>query len=131
MSEKNVPAELRYTKDHEWARLDGDVIVVGITAFAQDSLGDVVYVELPDPGSSVTEGDSFGVVESTKAVSELISPLSGEVIERNDPLVDAPEKVNEDPYGEGWMIKVKPADPTAFQKLLEAAAYTQFIEEQG
>ncbi len=131
MADTTYPAELRYTKDHEWARLDGDVVVIGITSFAQESLGDVVYVELPEPGKTIDAGESFGVVESTKAVSELIAPVSGKVLERNDPLVDSPEKVNEDPYGAGWMLKVEPSDPGAFTKLMDAAAYTRFTEEQG
>jgi len=131
MAELTYPAELRYTKDHEWARKDGANVVIGISAFAQDSLGDVVYVELPEVGDTITAGDSFGVVESTKAVSELIAPLSGKVVERNDSLVDSPETVNSDPYGAGWMIKVEPSDAGAFDKLLDAAAYTQFTEEQG
>lgn len=131
MAELTFPAELRYTKDHEWARKDGANVVIGISAFAQDSLGDVVYVELPEVGDTITAGDSFGVVESTKAVSELIAPLSGKVVERNDSLVDSPETVNSDPYGAGWMIKVELSDSASFDQLLDAAAYTQFTEEQG
>ncbi|AKU89807.1 glycine cleavage system protein GcvH [Vulgatibacter incomptus] len=131
MSDLTFPADLRYTQDHEWARKDGNAVVVGITAFAQSQLGDVVYVELPEPGKTVTAGESFGVVESTKAVSELIAPVTGTVVERNDPLVDSPEKVNDDPYDAGWMIKVEPADPSAFDKLMDAAAYGEFVAKQG
>ncbi len=131
MADLSYPDNLRYTKDHEWARKDGDDLVIGITAFAQSQLGDVVYVDLPDVGKALRAGDDFGVVESTKAVSELLSPVSGEVTGRNDPLVDTPEAVNEDPYGKGWMIKVKPSDPGAFDALMDAAAYAAFVAEQG
>ena len=124
------PEDLRYTKDHEWARDKGGRIVVGITDFAQDQLGDVVYVELPDVGDTVKKGESFGVVESTKAVSELFAPLSGKVVEVNDPLKDAPETVNEDPYEEGWMIAIEPSDPGELGGLLDASAYRTFVEEQ-
>jgi glycine cleavage system H protein len=103
--------------------------VVGITDFAQDQLGDVVYVELPDVGDAVKRGESFGVVESTKAVSELFAPLSGKVVEVNDPLADAPETINEDPYEEGWMIVVEPSDPKELESLMDAKAYRAFVEE--
>ncbi|HWV38537.1 MAG TPA: glycine cleavage system protein GcvH [Vulgatibacter sp.] len=131
MAELSYPEDLRYTEDHEWARKEGDVLVVGITSFAQSQLGDVVYVDLPDVGKEVKAGSDFGVVESTKAVSELLSPVDGTVTERNTPLIDAPETVNEDPYGKGWMIKVKPADPGAFDKLMDAKAYAEFVSKQG
>ena len=113
------PEDLRYTREHEWARRKGNQIVVGITDFAQDQLGDVVYVELPDVGDPVKKGESFGVVESTKAVSELFSPLSGKVVEVNDPLADAPETVNEDPYEEGWMIVIEASDPKEVADIFE------------
>ena len=124
------PEDLRYTREHEWARRKGNQIVVGITDFAQNQLGDVVYVELPDVGDPVKKGESFGVVESTKAVSELFSPLSGKVVEVNDPLADAPETVNEDPYEEGWMIVIEPSDPKELEALMDAKAYRAFVEEQ-
>ena len=124
------PEDLRYTREHEWARRKGNQIVVGITDFAQHQLGDVVYVELPDVGDPVKKGESFGVVESTKAVSELFSPLSGKVVEVNDPLADAPETVNEDPYEEGWMIVIEPSDPKELETLMDAKAYRAFVEEQ-
>jgi glycine cleavage system H protein len=124
------PEDLRYTREHEWARRKGDHVVVGITDFAQDQLGDVVYVELPDVGDPVKKGESFGVVESTKAVSELFAPLSGKVVEVNDPLADAPETINEDPYEEGWMIVIEPADPKELDALMDAKAYRSFVEEQ-
>jgi len=124
------PDDLKYTREHEWARAKGNRIVVGITEFAQDQLGDIVYVELPDIGDAVKKGESFGVVESTKAVSELFAPISGKVVEVNAPLSDAPETVNEDPYEEGWMIAVEPSDPKDLQDLMDAKAYRAFVEEQ-
>jgi glycine cleavage system H protein len=126
----DFPEDLRYTREHEWARMKGDKVVVGITDFAQDQLGDVVYVELPDVGDAVKKGEAFGVVESTKAVSELFAPVSGKVVEVNDPLADAPETINEDPYEEGWMIVVQPSDPKDLEALMDAKAYRGFVEEQ-
>jgi glycine cleavage system H protein len=127
----DFPEDLRYTREHEWARQKGATrIVVGITDFAQDQLGDVVYVELPDIGDPVKKGESFGVVESTKAVSELFAPVSGKVVEVNDPLTDAPETINEDPYEEGWMIAIEPSDPKELEALMDAKAYRAFVEEQ-
>ncbi len=126
----DFPDELRYTREHEWAKKKGGNVVVGITDFAQDQLGDVVFVELPDVGDPVKKGESFGVVESTKAVSELFAPVSGKVVEVNDPLSDAPETINEDPYEEGWMIVIEPADPKELEALMDAKAYKAFVEEQ-
>src|SRR5512140_1982053 len=125
------PEDLRYTREHEWARKKGTRVVVGITDFAQDQLGDVVYVELPDVGDPVKKGESFGVVESTKAVSELFSPVTGKVVEVNDPLSDAPETINDDPYEEGWMIVIEPADPKELESLLDAAGYQKFLQEEA
>jgi glycine cleavage system H protein len=125
-----IPDDLRYTREHEWARKRDGRVVVGITDFAQDQLGDIVYVELPDVGDPVKKGESFGVVESTKAVSELFAPISGKVVEVNDPLSDAPETINDDPYEEGWMIVIEPADPKEVEALLDAKAYRTFVEEQ-
>lgn len=125
------PQDLKYSKDHEWVRVDGDHMVVGITAFAQEQLGDVVYVELPEAGKEITAGQPFGEVESTKAVSELFAPVSGKVVERNDALIDSPETVNSDPFHGGWMIRVEPSDKSQLDALMDAAAYTQFIQEQG
>ncbi|HEX9306903.1 MAG TPA: glycine cleavage system protein GcvH [Anaeromyxobacter sp.] len=124
------PEDLRYTREHEWARTKGTRIVVGITDFAQDQLGDVVYVELPDVGDPVKKGESFGVVESTKAVSELFAPISGKVVEVNSPLSDAPETINEDPYEEGWMIAIEPSDPKELEALMDAKTYRAFVQEQ-
>jgi glycine cleavage system H protein len=126
----DFPEDLRYTREHEWARKKGENLVVGITDFAQEQLGDVVYVELPDVGDPVKKGESFGVVESTKAVSELFAPLTGKVVEVNDPLADAPETINDDPYEEGWMIVIAPYDPKELDALMDAKAYRAFVEEQ-
>ncbi len=126
----DFPEDLRYTREHEWARRKGARVVVGITDFAQDQLGDVVYVELPDVGDPVKKGESCGVVESTKAVSELFAPMTGKVVEVNDPLSDAPETINEDPYEEGWMIVIEPSDPKELDALMDAKTYRAFVEEQ-
>ena len=125
----NVPAELRYTQEHEWAKKEGERIRVGITAFAQEQLGDVVFVELPKVGAKVTQRQAFGVVESVKAVSDLFAPVSGEVAEINSALPNAPETVNQDPYGKGWMIVVKPANASEWEALLTAAQYEAFIAQ--
>ena len=127
----NVPADLRYTKEHEWARLEGDKARVGITAFAQEQLGDVVFVELPKVGSKVTATKTFGVVESVKAVSDLFAPLSGEVVEANTELIKKPETVNADPYGEGWMIVIKLASPKEMDGLMSAADYEKLVAAAG
>lgn len=123
----DVPSELRYTKEHEWARQEGDIVVVGITDYAQDQLGDVVFVGLPDVGGEVAAGQPCGEVESTKSVSDIYSPVTGEVVERNDELEANPELVNTDPYGGGWLFKVRSADGGG--ELLDADAYRQVIDE--
>jgi len=125
----SIPEELKYTKDHEWALVEGNVVTIGITHHAQEQLGDVVYIELPDEEDEITKGETFGVVESTKAVSDLYAPISGTVVEMNDPLLDAPETVNTDPYGDAWMIKVEVADTADLDGMLDAAAYKKFVEE--
>lgn len=125
---ENIPGDLRYTKDHEWARQAGSVVQVGVTAHAQEALGDVVYVELPKLGSTITEGKQFGVIESTKAVSELFAPLSGKVVKVNDALTDKPDTVNDDPYGAGWIIEVEPSDPKQLSTLLDAQAYAELLK---
>ena len=127
----NVPADLRYTREHEWAKQDGERVRVGITHFAQEQLGDVVFVELPKAGARVRAHQTFGVVESVKAVSDLFAPISGEVAEVNAELAQKPETVNQDPYGRGWMLAVTPADPKEWDQLLTAAQYEQFIAEGG
>jgi len=124
-----VPTELRYTKDHEWVRVDGDVATVGITEYASKQLGDIVFVELPDPGRTFEQFATFGVVESVKAVSDLFAPVSGEVTEANSALAGAPELVNSDPFGEGWMIRVRLGGPAEVDDLLDAAAYDALIAE--
>lgn len=122
------PADLRYTKEHEWVRVEGDSAVVGITDYAQDQLGDIVFVDLPAPGTSVAYMQKFGEIESVKAVSELFSPVSGEVIERNESLADSPELVNDSPYGAGWMLKVRLSNPAELDDLMSAAEYDAFTE---
>jgi glycine cleavage system H protein len=124
----NVPEDLRYSKDHEWARLEGSRIRVGITDYAQDALGDVVFIELPEPGATVKFDESFSEVESTKSVSDVYAPVAGTVVEVNAELADAPERINEDPYGEGWICVIEPDDPAAFEALLDAAAYRGLTE---
>jgi glycine cleavage system H protein len=124
----NVPADLRYSKDHEWAREEGGNVRVGITDYAQDALGDVVFVELPAVGDRVTLGGTFGEVESTKSVSELYAPLAGTIVEVNVDLSDAPERLNDDPYGEGWICVIEPSDPAQLDELLDAEGYRSLIE---
>ncbi len=122
-----VPPELRYTKDHEWVRLDGDTATIGITAYAADQLGDIVFVELPDVGRTLDQFATFGVVESVKAVSDLFAPVAGEVVETNGALSSEPEKVNSDPYGDGWMLRVTVSDRDQVGELLDADAYDALI----
>jgi glycine cleavage system H protein len=122
-----VPAELRYTKDHEWVRVEGDEATVGITAYAADQLGDIVFVELPEVGRSLTQFAAFGVVESVKAVSDLFAPLTGDVATTNDALTGSPELVNSDPYGEGWMVRLTLTAPAELDELLDASAYDALI----
>jgi glycine cleavage system H protein len=123
----NIPEHLRYSKDHEWVSVDGDVATIGITDYAQHSLGDVVYVELPKPGDSFEAHEAFGSVESVKAVSEVFSPLSGEVVEVNETLNDDAEKVNSDPYGDAWMVKLRMNNPGEADAMLTAAEYEEFL----
>ena len=122
------PAENRYTREHEWVRLEGDTAVVGITAYAQQELGDVVFVELPAPGATITQGETFGVVESVKAASDLYAPLSGEVLAANAALNDSPDLVNKEPFQGGWMLKVRPADTSELDRLMDAGAYDSFVQ---
>jgi glycine cleavage system H protein len=126
----NIPEDLQYSKDHEWVRVDGDVATVGITDHAQSALGDVVYVELPKLGDTFAAHESFGSVESVKAVSELFTPVSGEVVEVNDALHDEAEKVNTDPYGEAWMIRVKMSSPGEVDSMLTAVEYEDFTKAE-
>jgi glycine cleavage system H protein len=124
----NVPEDLRYTREHEWVKVEGDQARVGITAFAQEQLGDVVFVELPKPGATVTATKTFGVVESVKGVSDLFAPVSGQVVESNVKLTKTPELVNSDPYGEGWMLLIKPSNSAEVEGLMDAKAYGLFVE---
>jgi len=124
----NIPDDLHYSKDHEWVRVDGNIAIVGITDYAQDSLGDVVYVELPKTGDEFAANESFGSVESVKAVSEMFSPVSGEIVGTNETLADEPEKVNNDPYGEGWMIRVEMSNAGEVDSMLTAAEYEDFTK---
>lgn len=127
----NVPGDLRYTKDHEWAKPEGPRYRIGITAYAQEQLGDVVFVELPKVGTKVTAKQSFGVVESVKAVSDLFAPLSGEIVEINAALPNAPQHVNQEPYGKGWMIVIAPSKPSEWDALLTAPQYEQLLLSEG
>jgi len=122
-----VPPDLRYTKEHEWARLDGDLATVGITAHAAELLGDIVFVDLPEVGRTVAQFGAFGVVESVKAVSDLFAPIGGEVVETNAALAGQPELVNGDPYGDGWMVRIRLADPAQLDALLDATAYDALV----
>jgi glycine cleavage system H protein len=126
---ESYPDELRYHREHDWARVEGDEAVLGITWFAQDALGELVHYEAPSEGDTVTKDEPYGEVESVKAVSDVVSPLSGEVVEVNAKVVDAPETVNEDPYGDGWLVRIRLSDPSEVDSLLDAAAYRQVVAE--
>ena len=126
---ESYPEELRYHREHDWARVEGEEAVLGITWFAQDALGELVHYEAPEQGATVTKDEAYGEVESVKAVSDVIAPLSGEVIEANPKVVDAPETVNEDPYGDGWLVRIRLTDPAEVDSLLDADAYKQVVAE--
>lgn len=126
----NFPKDVKYTKDHEWARVDGNVAVVGITDFAQDKLGSIVFVELPPPGKSVKKGETVVTVDSVKAVAEVYSPVSGQVEEVHESLKDTPEIINQDPYGQGWMVKMKLSNPAETGSLMSPEAYKAFVAEE-
>ena len=128
LSEVNLPEDVRYTKDHEWARKKGETFQIGISDFAQDQLGDIVFVELPEVGDRFESGDEFGTVESVKAVSELFMPLGGEVVAINEALEDAPELVNTAPYTEGWMLEIKASDPAEYDQMMDRAAYLDMLK---
>jgi glycine cleavage system H protein len=121
------PEDLRYSREHEWARSENGRVRVGITDFAQDALGDVVYVDLPEPGTQVSAGQPFGEVESTKSVSDVYAPVSGTVVERNGALEDKPELVNEQPYGDGWLVAIEPSEPADLEQLLDSGAYEEHV----
>ena len=124
------PKELRYSREHEWVAVEENIATIGITDYAQDQLGDTVYVELPEVGTQVTKDEAFGVVESVKAVSDIYAPVSGTVTEVNVGLPDSPETINEDPYGDAWMIRVEMSDPAELEDLMKAAEYKKFVEEE-
>jgi glycine cleavage system H protein len=129
-ADESYPGDLKYHREHDWARVEGDTATLGITWYAQDALGEIVHYEPPAAGSSLARDESYGEVESVKAVSDLIAPLSGEVVEVNQKVVDAPETINEDPYGEGWLVKVRLSDTGEVDDLLDVQAYKQLLEEQ-
>ena len=130
MADYDFPEDLRYSREDEWARTEGERVRIGISDYAQQQLGDIVFVELPEVGATINAGDTFGVVESVKAVSDLFSPIGGTVTAINEALNDAPEQVNEAPYGDGWMIEVEPSDPAEVDALLDAEAYAAFVAER-
>jgi glycine cleavage system H protein len=128
ISDLNFPEDVKYTKDHEWSKLDKDIVTIGLSDYAQDQLGEIVFVELPEVGDTFSKGDEFGSVESVKAVSEVYIPISGEIVEINEALEDAPELVNEDCYEGGWVIKVKSEDPSQLDDLMDKAAYLDMLK---
>jgi glycine cleavage system H protein len=130
LAEESYPDDLAYHPEHDWARVDGDSATLGITWYAQDALGEIVHYEPPAPGATLARDESYGEVESVKAVSDVISPLSGEVLEVNQTVVDAPETINEDPYGQGWLVRIRLSDPAETASLLDAAAYRKLLDEQ-
>ncbi len=130
MADETYPQELKYYKEHDWVRVEGDEAVFGITWFAQDALGEIVYVELPEAGAQVTAGEPYGELESVKAVSDVFAPLSGEVVDRNELLQDEPQHVNEDCYGEGWLVRVRLADAGEVDGLMDADAYRAFLDQE-
>jgi glycine cleavage system H protein len=127
----NIPADLKFSKEHEWVRVEGKLATVGITDYAQEELGDIVNVELPSEGDEVHKDEPFGNVESVKASSEVFAPVSGTVAEVNEPLVDAPETINEDPFDEGWMVRIEMSNPAELKELMDATAYRAYIQEES
>ena len=127
---ESYPDDLRYHREHDWARIEGDVATLGITWYAQDALGEIVHYEPPDEGAALARDESYGEVESVKAVSDVVAPLSGEVVELNAKVVDEPEMINEDPYGEGWLVRIRISEPSEVDDLMDADAYLKLLEEQ-
>ena len=127
----NIPKELKYSSDHEWVKADGDVVYIGVSDFAQSQLGDVVFVEIPDEGREIKAGETFSVIESVKAVSDIIAPVSGKIVKVNDALGDTPELINQDPYGDAWIVAVELSDPSEVDALLDADAYEKLTAEGG
>ena len=126
-----IKSDLKYTKSHEWIKVDGDSVTMGVSDFAQSELGDITYLELPEPGESVTRNEPLGVIESVKAASDIYSPVTGEIVEANENVVDAPESVNSSPYDDAWLVKIKLSDPSQLDELMDSAAYEKFVEEEG
>lgn len=126
-----IKSDLRYTKSHEWVKVDGDTVTMGVSDFAQSELGDITYLELPEPGESVTQSEPMGVIESVKAASDVYSPVTGEIVEANENVVDAPESVNSSPYEDAWLVKIKMSDPSQLDALMDSDAYEKFVEEEG
>jgi glycine cleavage system H protein len=129
-AEESYPDDLRYHREHDWARIEGDTATLGITWYAQDALGEIVHFEAPETGATLAKDESYGEVESVKAVSDIIAPLSGEVVEVNAKVVDEPETINEDPYGDGWLVRINLADPSEADELLYVGSYKKLLEEQ-
>ncbi len=127
----NFPEDLKFSKEHEWVRVSGNIATIGVSDFAQDQLGEVVFVELPDEGEEFEKDDAFGVIESVKSVNDIYAPLSGKIVEVNDPVVDSPEIVNEDPYGEGWLVKIELSDLKELGELMSAKDYEAYIKEES
>jgi len=127
----DFPEDLKFAKSHEWARIEENIVTIGVSDYAQESLGDIVYAELPEEGRDLHKEEVFGMVESVKAVSDLYCPVSGEVIEVNEALIDSPEVINDDPYGEAWLVKVRIDDPSELDSLMDAKEYKQFVEEEA
>src|SRR5262245_48854918 len=127
----NFPEDLKFSKEHEWVRVNGNIATIGVSDFAQDQLGEVVFVELPDEGEEVEKDDAFGVIESVKSVNDIYAPLTGKIVEVNDPVVDSPEIVNEDPYGEGWLVKMEISDLKELGELMSAKDYEAYIKEES
>ncbi len=125
------PEDLKYSKEHEWLRVSGNIVTIGISDYAQDQLGEVVFVELPDEGEEFEKEDAFGVVESVKSVNDIYAPVTGRIVEVNDPVIDTPEVLNEDPYGEGWLIKLEISDPKELKGLMSAKEYEAYIKEES
>lgn len=126
-----IKPDLRYTKSHEWIKIDGDTITMGVSDFAQSELGDITYLELPEPGDSVSKSEPLGVIESVKAASDIYSPVTGEIVEANDQVIDAPESVNSSPYDDAWLVKIKVSDTSELDELMDSAAYEKFVEAEG
>ncbi len=125
------PEDLKFSKEHEWVRVSGNIATIGVSDYAQDQLGEIVFVELPDEGEEFSQSDAFGVIESVKSVNDIYAPVSGKIVEINDPTVDSPEIINDDPYSEGWLVKIEMADPKELKELMTAKEYEAYIKEES